>query len=79
VKALRVHGFSRRLIWHTASRPTGGRTAPVPDFRSIDEIRRKVISELVDLEIVVARRRLTRRQRFSRRLRRRLRGVIRRH
>ena len=49
--------------------------APIEDFRSIDEIRRKVISELVDLEIVLARRRLTRRQRVTRRLRRRLRRV----
>ena len=49
--------------------------APIEDFRSIDEIRRKVISELVDLEIVLARRRSTRRQRVTRRLRRRLRRV----
>jgi len=39
------------------------------DLKTIDEIRRRVISELVDLEIVSARR-LSARQRFLRRLRR---------
>jgi hypothetical protein len=42
----------------------------VPSLPSLDEIRRKVISELVDFEIVSARR-LTRRDRFVRAVRRR--------
>jgi hypothetical protein len=42
----------------------------MPNLLSLDELRRKVISELVDLEIVSARR-LTRRERFVRGLRRR--------
>jgi hypothetical protein len=42
----------------------------MPSLLSLDELRRKVISELVDLEIVSARR-LTRRERFVRGLRRR--------
>jgi hypothetical protein len=37
---------------------------------SIDEIRRKVVKELVDLDVAFARRRLTRRQRIARGLRR---------
>jgi hypothetical protein len=41
-----------------------------PDIRTIDEIRRRVITELVDLEIVSARR-LPRHQRIFRTLRRR--------
>jgi hypothetical protein len=40
-----------------------------PDLRTIDEIRRRVISDLVDLEIVSAHR-LSARQRILRRLRR---------
>jgi hypothetical protein len=40
-----------------------------PDLRTIDEIRRRVISDLVDLEIVSARR-LSARQRILLRLRR---------
>jgi hypothetical protein len=44
--------------------------SPVPGIPSLDELRRKVISELVDLEIVSARR-LTRRQRLIRGIRRR--------
>jgi hypothetical protein len=43
--------------------------SPMPSL-SLEQIRRKVISELVDLEIVSARR-LTRRQRLVRGLRRR--------
>jgi hypothetical protein len=43
---------------------------PAPGLPTLDEIRRKVISELVDLEIVAARR-LTRRQRLVRSVRRR--------
>ena len=38
---------------------------------TIDEIRRKVVKELVDVEVAFARRRLTRRQRIARGLRRR--------
>jgi hypothetical protein len=44
--------------------------SPMPGIPSLDELRRKVISELVDLEIVSARR-LTRRQRLVRGIRRR--------
>jgi len=42
---------------------------------SIDEIRRKVVKELVDLDVAFARRRLTRRQRIARGLRRRTAGI----
>jgi hypothetical protein len=42
--------------------------APSP-VSSIDEIRRKVVKELVDVEVAFARRRLTRRQRITRGLR----------
>jgi hypothetical protein len=44
---------------------------PPPPASSIDEIRRKVVKELVDLDVAFARRRLTRRQRVVRGLRRR--------
>jgi hypothetical protein len=43
-----------------------------PDLRSLEEIRRKVIRDLVDLDIVSARR-LGRRRRILRAVRRRLR------
>jgi len=43
--------------------------AMTPDLKTIDEIRRRVISELVDLEIVSARR-LSTGQRILRKLRR---------
>jgi hypothetical protein len=41
-----------------------------PTVGTIEEIRRRVISELVDLDLPLARRRLSRRQRLSRALRR---------
>jgi hypothetical protein len=41
-----------------------------PSIGTIEEIRRRVISELVDLDLPLSRRRLSRRQRFSRALRR---------
>jgi hypothetical protein len=44
---------------------------PPSPASSIDEIRRKVVKELVDLDVAFARRRLTRRQRIARGLRRR--------
>ncbi|HEY0389844.1 MAG TPA: hypothetical protein VGC71_15490 [Gaiellales bacterium] len=43
---------------------------PAPGLPTLDELRRKVISELVDMDIVASRR-LTRRQRFVRSVRRR--------
>jgi len=45
---------------------------PPSPATSIDEIRRKVVKELVDLDVAFARRRLTRRQRVARGLRRRV-------
>jgi hypothetical protein len=45
---------------------------PPSPATSIDEIRRKVVKELVDLDVAFARRRLTRRQRVTRGLRRRV-------
>jgi hypothetical protein len=45
--------------------------APNKTMGSLEDVRRKVISELVDLELRVSGRRLTRRKRFARRLRRR--------
>jgi hypothetical protein len=50
--------------------------APISGVGSLDEIRRRVIRELVDLEIVSARR-LTRRDRFVRGVRRRGRRLTR--
>jgi hypothetical protein len=44
---------------------------PPSPATSIDEIRRKVVKELVDLDVAFARRRMTRRQRIARGLRRR--------
>jgi hypothetical protein len=44
---------------------------PPSPTSTIDEIRRKVVKELVDVEVAFARRRLTRRQRIVRGLRRR--------
>jgi hypothetical protein len=49
--------------------------SPIPGL-SLDELRRKVIKELVDLDVVSSRR-LTRRQRLSRGLRRRRAGITR--
>jgi hypothetical protein len=48
---------------------------PPSPATSIDEIRRKVVKELVDLDVAFARRRLTRRQRIVRGLRRRTVGI----
>jgi hypothetical protein len=48
---------------------------PPSPATSIDEIRRKVVKELVDLDVAFARRRLTRRQRIVRGLRRRTAGI----
>jgi hypothetical protein len=45
--------------------------APNTTMGSLEDVRRKVISELVDLELRVSGRRLTRRKRFARRLQRR--------
>lgn len=56
----------RAAGWHTPST-----AMPPPPASSIDEIRRKVVKELVDLDVAFARRRLTRRQRVARGLRRR--------
>jgi hypothetical protein len=44
--------------------------APITSIGSLDDIRRKVIRELVDLDLGIARRRLTRRQRWARGVRR---------
>lgn len=72
-----------RRIWHTSGavllkgfeKGTLG-MAPISGVGSLDEIRRRVIRELVDLEIVSARR-LTRRYRFVRGVRRRGRRLTR--
>jgi len=42
-----------------------------PNIKSLDDLRRKVISDLVDLDLMVGRAPLTRRQRFTRDMRRR--------
>jgi hypothetical protein len=52
-----------------SSHPEAPSEVMAPDLRTIDEIRRRVISDLVDLEIVSARR-LSARQRILLRLRR---------
>ncbi len=61
----------RTQSWHT-SYPTI-RTGEVlaPNITSLDDLRRKVISDLVDLDLMVGRTPLTRRQRFTRGVRRR--------
>src|SRR5438445_13341082 len=56
-----------------AAKRRGSGMAPIEDFRSIDEIRRKVIADLLDLVMPTACRRLTPRQDVTRRLRCRLR------
>jgi hypothetical protein len=48
---------------------------PPPGLPSLDDLRRKVISELVDLEIVSSRR-LSRRERLVRTVRRRSRSAM---
>jgi hypothetical protein len=48
---------------------------PAPGLPSLDELRRKVISELVDLDIVSSRR-LSRRERLVRTVRRRGRSAM---
>jgi hypothetical protein len=48
---------------------------PSPGLPSLDELRRKVISELVDLDIVSSRR-LSRRERLVRTVRRRGRSAM---
>jgi hypothetical protein len=48
---------------------------PPPGLPSLDELRRKVISELVDLEIVSSRR-LSRRERLVRSARRRGKAAV---
>jgi hypothetical protein len=53
---------TRPARWH------GWRMAPTHGFRSLEEIRRRIISELVDHEIV-SERRLRRRERLARRVR----------
>ena len=45
--------------------------APNTTMGSLEDVRRKVISELVDLELRVPGRRMTRRKRFARGLQRR--------
>jgi hypothetical protein len=42
-----------------------------PNIKSLEDLRRKVISDLVDLDLMVGRRPLTRRQQFTRGMRRR--------
>jgi hypothetical protein len=42
-----------------------------PNIKSLDDLRRKVISDLVELDLMVGRAPLTRRQRFTREMRRR--------
>jgi len=42
-----------------------------PNIKSLDDLRRKVISDLVDLDLMIGRAPLTRRQRFTRDMRRR--------
>jgi hypothetical protein len=50
---------------------------PLDGFPTIDEIRRRVISELVDSDVrFAARRRPSRKQRFARSLRRGVRKLI---
>jgi hypothetical protein len=44
--------------------------APITSVGSLEEIRRKVVRELVDLDLGFGRKRLTRRQRFARSVRR---------
>ena len=66
--------FPNRLLRHdhelsqSCHFPPTGEKDMAPDIRTIDEIRRRVITELVDLEIVSARR-LPRHQRIFRTLR----------
>lgn len=62
----------RSQSWHTfVSTEPSERVSMAPNITSLDDLRRKVISDLVDLDLMVGRRPLTRRQRFTRGVRRR--------
>ena len=65
-------GAEEPAVCHTAN----SIVAPSPSLPTLEEVRRKVIRELVDLEVVSARR-LTRRERLARALRRRASGFVR--
>lgn len=65
------HHNPNPIVAYFVSTEPSERVSMAPNIKSLDDLRRKVISDLVDLDLMVGRAPLTRRQRFTRDMRRR--------